>query len=219
MQKGHRFFRSGKRLAVIATFAFLWIGARGIVNAQSNATPDDEAVNTKDSAEAARRLASRDPLERQQAAEELARLVAMDQQKMVSGYRLQEKNAHVKLALDWALYRMGKNEALFAIVHDLDSSRHNQAASYLMQLDSPEPLYIFLDRSKSHTKIRLLEVLAQIGDRATLARITPLSSSPDSKIAEAAVAAVREINSRLAQPQPVTPTRPRQVGKKDETTP
>lgn len=175
--------------------------------------------STKGAAEIARRLASPDPLARQRAAEELARLSATDQQKMVAGYRLQEKNARVKLALDWALYRMGKTDALFSIVRELDSSRRNQAESYLTQLDSPEPLYIFLNRANHKIKIRLLEVLASIGDSGTLARIEPYTRSLDPRMAEAARFSQREITRRLASAPTNAPTRPRIAGTGENNTP
>jgi hypothetical protein len=72
-----------------------------------------------------RRLINRDAVERQRAAEELARLADPEPRNLVEGYRLQEKNARVRLALDWALYRMGKTEALFGVVQSLDSSRES----------------------------------------------------------------------------------------------
>jgi HEAT repeat protein len=178
------------------------------VRAQSN----EDAANVEDpAAVAAKQLTSRDPLLRQQAAEELARLEAADQRRLIEGYRLQEKNARVKLALDWALYRMGKTEALFAVVRALDSSRSTQANAYLTALDNPEPLYLFLERMNGNTQVKLLEVLAKIGDADTLERLKPYSASFDPKIVEAANLAVREIERHLGQTPPNNSTRPRQV--------
>lgn len=190
------------------------------VNAQGANEPEEDSTATapQNSANIARQLASRDPLTRQHAAEELARLAATDQQKLVAGYRVQEKNARVRLALDWALYRMGKNESLFAIVRDLDSSRRNQANSYLSQLESPDPLYIFLERVNGNTLIRLLESLAPIGDDQTIERIKPYAESLDPLIAKAAKITTREISLRLAK-APATTTRQRQTGNVEETTP
>src|SRR3954447_26828473 len=71
----------------------------------------------------ARQLASRDAATRQSAAEELARRVALHQKKIVEGYLLHEKDKRVRLALNWALYRIGKSDLLFQIVRYLDSSR------------------------------------------------------------------------------------------------
>src|SRR4051812_20161880 len=86
------------------------------VAAQSATDGIDARTN---SAALAKQLGNADPLVRQKSAEALARLVAVDQRKLVEGYQLQEKNKDVKLALDWALYRMGHDDALFRIVKEL----------------------------------------------------------------------------------------------------
>ena|SRR5918911_1505704 len=182
-------------------------------------TDDDEGYNKPDStaaADAAKRLINRDPLVRQRAAEELADLSATAWRRLVEGYRLQESDARVKLALDWALYRMGKTETLYAVVRALDSSRHAQAQSYLSKLDSPEPLYIFLDGANTKTKVRLLEALARTGDAATVERIQPYTTALDPQVARAAKASISEIDARLAQAPPDAPTRPRRVGNEPE---
>src|SRR4051794_14322719 len=75
--------------------------------AAAQAQTGDNDTNAQDpAAVAVKRLASRDPLARQHAAEELARFEATDQRRVIEGYRLQEKNERVRLALDWALYRL-----------------------------------------------------------------------------------------------------------------
>ena len=206
-----------KLLSLILTVVVVCLaGAR----AQAQ-TVDDEGYGAPDStaADAAKRLINRDPLVRRQAAEELARLSATDWRRLVEGYRQQESDSRVKLALDWALYRMGKTETLYTIVRDLDSSRSVQAKSYLEKLESPEPLYVFLESGNDKVKVRLLEVLARTGDAGTLERIKPHAASLDRKIASAAQASMREINARLAQAQPDAPTRPRRVSNDEETSP
>ena len=172
------------------------------------------AVYAQDSgsAEVARKLSSRNVLERQGAAEELARLAAVEHRRLVEGYRVQEKDARVKLALEWALYRMGRGESLFAVVADLDEKkRAEQAVGYLKQLESPAPLYVFLERVNGHTTIRLLEVLAALGDRETLERLKPFTASLDPSIADAAKFAEREITIRLEETPAVEPKRQRKV--------
>ena len=181
----------------------------GSVRAQSD---EDEGNVQVTMAATQKQLASREPLERQRAAEELARLALTSNRKLLEGYRLQEKNARVKLALDWALYRIGKTEALFAIVQALDSSRAAQASSYLLTLETPEPLYLFMERANGNTQIKLLEVLAKIGDSGTLERIKPHAESIDPKVADAARLAMSEIEQRLGETPPNTTTRPRMVG-------
>ena len=167
-----------------------------------------------DSATVARRLSSRLASERREAAEELARLAAVEHRRLAEGYRAQEKDTRVKLALDWALYRMGKNEALFELVNALDEKgRAEQSVSYLKQLEGPEPLYVFLGRVNGHTQARLLEVLAAVGDRATLEKIQPYTQSTDPLIADAAKFAEREITIRVEETPAVEPKRERKTGK------
>ncbi|HEX8651400.1 MAG TPA: hypothetical protein VF708_11215 [Pyrinomonadaceae bacterium] len=196
---------------LIAAFCLLFLTG-GSVRAQSG---DDEGYgkpNSTAAADAAKRLFNRDPLVRQRAAEEMADLAAADWRHLVEGYRLQEKDSRVKLALDWALYRMGKTETLYAVVRALDSSRYAQAQSYLLKLDSPEPLYIFLKGANTKTTIRLLEVFARTGDAKTLERIDSYKTALDPQVARAAQVSAREINARLAQTPSDAPSRPRRVG-------
>ncbi|MDX6693976.1 MAG: hypothetical protein QOF02_1579 [Blastocatellia bacterium] len=166
-------------------------------------------------------LGSSEPFVRRQAAEELARRADTDHLKLIEGYRLQEKNAQVKLALDWALYRMGKSATLFSLVRALDSSQAEQASAYLKQLESPHPLYIFLGQTKRAAQARLLEVLGAIGDAETLERIKPLLESFEPAVAVAAEQATELINTRIAQTpaEAQQPTRPRTVGQTVEATP
>jgi len=161
-----------------------------------------------------RLLTNRDPLTRQRAAEDIARLAPPAQRKLVEGYRLQEKHARVRLALDWALYRMGKKPALFAVVRDLDSTRRNQSEAYLAELETPEPLYSLLPQVNGNTQVKLLEALARAGNADTLPIVEPYAASVDPRIADAARFATREITRRLNAPQqPDAKTRTRQAGK------
>lgn len=170
-----------------------------------------------DSSAVARKLSSRSPYERRTAAEELARLAAVEHRKLAEGFRVQEKDSRVKLALDWALYRMGKNETLFHLVNALDEKKQaEQSVAYLKQLEGPEPLYVFLGRVNGNTQIRLLEVLAAVGDRATLEKIQPYTQSLDPLIADAAKFAEREITIRVEETPAAEPRRERKVGKSGE---
>jgi HEAT repeat protein len=171
-------------------------------------------------AAAVQQLSDRDPLIRQRAAEVLAGFSAVEQQRLVEGYRLQEKNDRVRLALDWALYRMGKRDALYGVVNGLRSdSRRTQAVGYLSQLPGPRSLEPFFMHTDNKTLIGLLEVMASVGDADTLELVKPYMTSLEPKVAEAARFAEREITSRLAQPQPDTLTRPREVGKGSNAVP
>jgi hypothetical protein len=170
-----------------------------------------------DSAAVARRLSSRNPRERREAAEELARTAAVEHRRLVEGYRVQEKDAAARLALDWALYRMGRGPSLFAVVDALaEKKRAEQAVGYLKQIETPAPLYVFLNHLNGNATIRLLEVLAHVGDRDTLERVKPFASSPDPDIVAAAEFAAREITIRLEEGTPPEPRRGRKVGQPEQ---
>ena len=182
------------------------------------ATP--AVVCAQDSSAVARKLSSRIASERRAAAEELARLAAVEHRRLAEGLRVQEKDARVKLALDWALYRMGKNETLFELVNALDEKKQaEQSVAYLKQLEGPEPLYVFLGRVNGHTQARLLEVLAAVGDRGTLEKIQPFTQSLDPLIADAAKFAEREITIRVEETPAVEPKRERKVGNAEDSPP
>jgi len=186
-----------------------------IVSANGQQVPIDGVDARSDPAEFAKQLGSTDAHVRQKSAEALARLAATSQRKLVEGYQLQEKNKEVRLALDWALYRMGRAEALYRIVDELDSGRQNQAVGYLAELESPDVLYPFLKRTTNAPRINagLLKALARIGDAQTLDLIKPFRESPQPYVAEAAEVAHDEIEKRLGEPAPTTRARPRTVEK------
>lgn len=185
----------------------------GCLNAQQ--VPIDGVDARSNPADFAKQLGSTDPLLRQRSAEALARLAATDQRKLVEGYQLQEKNKEVRLALNWALYRMGRAEALYHVVADLDSGRQAQAVGYLSELESPDVLYPFLKRTGNAPRVNagLLKALARIGDAQTLELIKPFLESHQQYVAEAAETAHDEIEKRLGEPAPTTRARPRTVEK------
>lgn len=199
---------------------FLTMALLSILCVSAGAQDEPARAPGPDSATVARRLSSKLASERRAAAEELARLAAVEHRRLVEGYRAQEKDGRVKLALDWALYRMGKNETLFELVKVLDEKgRAEQSVTYLKQLEGPEPLYVFLGRVNGLTQARLLEVLAAVGDRGTLERIKPFTESLDPLIADAAKFAEREINIRVEESPAVEPRRERKVGHAEDAQP
>jgi HEAT repeat protein len=197
----------------LSVAAVLLLVSVGILSAQQ---PIDGVDARSDPAEFAKQLGSTDPLLRQRSAEALARLAATDQRKLVEGYQLQEKNKQVRLALDWALYRMGKAEALYRVVDDLDSDRQEQAVGYLADLESPDLLYPFLKRTNNAPRLNagLLKALARNGDAQTLDLIKPFRESQQPYVAQAAELAHDEIEKRLSEPAATTTrARPRTVEK------
>ena len=183
--------------------------------AQAQQSSVDEVDARSNPADFAKQLGSTDPLVRQRSAEALARLAATRQRKLVEGYQVQENNKEVRLALEWALYRMGRSEMLFRIVDELDSGRQEQAIGYLSELESPDVLYPFLKRTDNAPRINagLLKALARIGDEQTLELVKPFRESHQPYVAEAAELAHDEIEKRLAEPASTMRSRPRTVEK------
>lgn len=211
-----------KRLKIIWRVAFALVLLSGAVvmstngrqlTRASNLFAQDNDNKNPSRVVLTRRLQDRNASVRQNAAEEVARLAAVDMLKLIEGFRREEKNDRVQLAMDWALYRLGKLDRLFYVVRALDTSRADQAKSYLADIESPEPLYKYLDGATKHkTQIRLLEILARVGDEQTLTHLDSYAKSSDKKIARAAQAAQTNINQRLKSTQsPANAKRPRKV--------
>src|ERR1043165_8338039 len=203
-------------IRIMKTIYAVIFGLLVVVSLSAQQAPIDGVDARSDPAEFAKQLGSADPLVRQRSAEALARLAATSQRKLVEGYQLEEKNKDVRLALDWALYRMGREEALYRIVDELDSGRQNQAVGYLSELESPDVLYPFLKRTTNARRINagLLKALARIGDAQTLDLIKPFRESHQPYVAEAAEVAHDEIEKRLGEPAAgETRVRPRTVEK------
>jgi HEAT repeat protein len=198
--------------------ACLLITLASVVYATASSATQDDAADQNNSAQYAKQLASLEPATRQAAAEALARLVALEQKKLVEGYVLQEKDKRVRLALNWALYRMGKSSVLIQVLRDLDSSRHEQAAGYLTKLESPALLYPFLNQESLPPKVipRLLDILGRLGDAETLDQIKRFNDSLDPRISEAARTATLMIQHRLDETSAPTKTRPRTIGSPDQ---
>ena len=197
--------------------------AQETVGSQETSTQDGDAQETGKQGIVASpkqyvlELAAPNPVLRLRAAENLARVAAVEERRIVEGYRLQEKDKRVQLALDWALYRFGDETRLFRIVSALDSiAFRSQSISYLSQLDAPEPLYMFLSSPKRNVRTGVLNALGNIGDAGTFPQVEPLTRVSDKRTAEAANAATKRITERLATETPdsqdPTGTRPRQTG-------
>ena len=196
---------------LIIALAVVFLLSVATVSAQTQ-TPIEGVDARTNTAELAKQLSDADANVRQRSAEALARWAAADQTKLVEGYYLEEKNKQVRLAMDWALYRFGKSQSLFRIVHDLDSGRQEQAIGYLSQLESPDVLYSLLKKSNNAPRVNvgLLKALAAIGNMQTLEVIKPYLDSFQPYVAEAAENATDEINKRLGEAESGTSrSRPR----------
>src|SRR4051812_24698887 len=95
------FFMSSKRLLTFTLLSLL--AAYALAPARVSAQDESANPSAVDSATVAHKLSSRNPVERREAAEELARAAAVEHRRLTEGYRAQEKDTRVRLALDWAL--------------------------------------------------------------------------------------------------------------------
>jgi len=144
---------------------------------------------------------------RQGAAEGLAR--AADPQSLgeLQKADLAEKDAAPKLAIEYALTALGKNDALSDVVSELGSKVHGDVARvYLTEL-ARNPgfltkLYPFLQSPDNGIRRRLCVVLMYSGDQSSLQQLDRLEHDPDSDVAAAALKAKRAIRARVDSPAP-----------------
>jgi HEAT repeat protein len=136
------------------------------------------------------------------AGEGLAR--AADPQSMGELQRalLAEKDAAPKLAMEFALAALGKDDVVSDLVSELGSKiRGDVARAYLVEL-SRNPaflpkLYPYLQSPDNGIRERLCVVLMYSGDQSSLQQLDRLEHDPNGEVAAAALRAKRAIRARL----------------------
>ena len=110
---------------------------------------------------------------------------------------LREKSSDVKLALNYALYHLGREEHLIELVGNLN---RDQVYYYLLEMDAGEvpKLYPYLRGSDHSIRMRLLEIVGLRGDPSAVPIIQELAGSPNAELASAANLALRRIEGRSA---------------------
>jgi HEAT repeat protein len=139
---------------------------------------------------------------RQGAAEGLAR--AADPQCLTELQKavLAENAEAPKLAMEFALAALGKDDALSDLVTELGSKvRGDVARAYLTELARKPAflakLYPFLQSPDNGIRKRLCVVLMYSGDQGSLQQLDRLAHDPDSDVAAAALRAKQAIRARL----------------------
>ena len=129
------------------------------------------------------------------AAEGLGRIGDSSYVNEVGRQYLREESGKVKLALNYALYHLGREEHLIELVGNLDS---DQAYYYLLEMDAGEvpKLYPYLKESDHSARMRLLEIVGLRGDPSAVPIIQALAESPNAELAAAANLALRRIEGR-----------------------
>jgi HEAT repeat protein len=119
-----------------------------------------------------------------------------------------EKDADARLAAEFAVTALGRDDFLNTLIGELTSSRGDSAQSYLTELSrKPEflsKLYPYLDNQDAGVRRRLCAVLMEAGDASSIAPLERLSHDPNNDVASEAMRALRGIRARTGErsPQP-----------------
>jgi HEAT repeat protein len=139
---------------------------------------------------------------RQGAAEGLARAADPQCLSELQKAVLAENDAAPKLAMEFALAALGKDDALSDLVTELGTKvRGDVARAYLTELARKPAfltkLYPFLQSPDSGIRKRLCVVLMYSGDQGSLQQLDRLAHDPDGDVAAAALRAKHAIRVRL----------------------
>jgi HEAT repeat protein len=142
-----------------------------------------------------------DALLRLRACEGVARLADPSLTTEISRDYLREKDAKVRTAQAFALYRMGRKEYLEVIGTALGSrNSSNEARQYLVEFRPEElpDLYTLAKRDSVGVREAVAEALGHIGDAQALPVLQELSKDSRGQVASNANQATRRINARLS---------------------
>ena len=146
-----------------------------------------------------RHLSDGGPRYRQFAAEGIGRAGESSVAQEVARAFLVEKKPAPRLAMNFALYSLGRKEHLDEVVAALKERLiHQQALAYLIELKtrvSPD-LVSYLNDSNPLIRRRLCLVLGQIGDSASAEKLRPLLKDNDPEVVSEATRALRRIGAR-----------------------
>jgi HEAT repeat protein len=142
-------------------------------------------------------LSSNDPEQRRLAVEGLGRIADASMLPAFKKDYQREKDGAVRLAYNFAIVSLGDHAFLDAIVLALGSSGSTarRARDYILELGLPvaPELYPYLNDQSAEVRGALCDVLAQLGDVGATARLMPLLSDPDSKVADRANRAIEKL--------------------------
>lgn len=132
---------------------------------------------------------------RRYGAEGLARLADPGLVTEVARHYVRESSTNVKMALSFALYRMGREEHLDEMVLNVN---RDQVLHYLLELTAEEVqrLYPYLQREEDPIKIKLLQVIGKRADQSAVPHVTAVADSENAAVVAAANLALRRLNAR-----------------------
>jgi len=131
----------------------------------------------------------------------LGRLQGANYSGLLMQAREQERDAGVRLALDFGLVAHGRMEYLDELVSDLSSRvRVGEARPYLIELARQdavrEALYLKLYSTDADIRKNLCRVLAASGDSSSISYLEVLLRDSDSEVVQEASRAIRILRSR-----------------------
>jgi len=114
-----------------------------------------------------------------------------------------EKDGEVRLAMEFALTALGKDDYLSSVVQDLGTKLHGDTAqTYLVELSrNPQflpKLYPYLLNQDAAVRRKLAVVLVYTGDNTSIAPLEQLSHDSNSDVASAALRALRATRARTS---------------------
>lgn len=125
-----------------------------------------------------------------------------------------EKDAGTKLAIQFAITALGKEDYVSAVVEELGSKLHgDDAQTYLRELSRDAiflpKLYPYLNHQDAAVRRRLCTVLMFTGDNSSLEHLERLSHDPNGEVASEALRALRAVRIRAGSslPQPAAGTK------------
>ncbi|HKV41214.1 MAG TPA: HEAT repeat domain-containing protein [Blastocatellia bacterium] len=146
----------------------------------------------------AENMDSSDGDRRQYAIEGLARVGDRKYLDQISRLILTEKKDDVKLAMEWAMYKMGRGGQIQDIARHLDSGLAEHARQYLMEPNNPADLYPYLESSNSTVRMAVIDILGHIGNMETVGVLKPVVDSSGRKTSDAATVAIKQIEWRIS---------------------
>ncbi|HTS71235.1 MAG TPA: HEAT repeat domain-containing protein [Terriglobia bacterium] len=141
------------------------------------------------------------------AAEGLARAADPQSRSELEKAAMAEKDAGAKLAINFALAALGKEDALNDVVSELGGKiRGDIARSYLIELTRNPAflpkLYPYLQSPDGAIRRRLCEVLMYSGDQGSLQQLDRLDHDSDNDVVAESLRAKRAIRTRLGAAAP-----------------
>jgi len=104
----------------------------------------------------------------------------------------------VKLAEQWALYKMGDRASIQFVVRKLDTDQGELARSYLMEVNDPADLYPYVRTSNTEVRRRVIEILGRIGNQETIKELEPVARTSGTDTANTATVAIKQIEWRIS---------------------